>query len=123
MYIYKGHEIHFKMTVGASIEIARLCPDGDISRVSEIFDQNHFAKTMENTAKFIVALHRGARRAEDGRDAELYLTEDDIYNMDVSEVQELQLAAVAAFRRDGKTEVEIKPAKNGEGEREIEAVD
>ena len=111
------------MTVGASIEIARLCPDGDISRVSEIFDQNHFAKTMENTAKFIVALHRGARRAEDGRDAELYLTEDDIYNMEVSEIQELQLAAVAAFRRDGKTEVEIKPAKNGEGEREIEAVD
>lgn len=36
MISYKGKEIHFKRTVGAISDLAKIAPDGKVERIGEI---------------------------------------------------------------------------------------
>ncbi len=93
-----GKEVHFKATIRALREIAKMCPDGDINQAEKLFD-GATADVLDNSVKFVSLLSNGT------------LTEDDLLDLDFSELAEVQAAAVAAFKNDQKGEIHVEPKK------------
>lgn len=54
-----GKERGFLMTVGASAEIAKLCPDGRLENWGKMISGANDVTTIENRAALIVALNAG----------------------------------------------------------------
>ena len=106
-----GKEYGFKLTVGASVQIARLCPDGDLARISEAVGTN-YGEQAETLARMISALSNGYAAAEavEGREA-ARLSVEDVLSVDPKTFEALTREAFAAFSSDIKGEVEVKPTK------------
>ena len=104
------------MTVGASVQIARLCPDGDLARISEAVGTN-YGEQAETLAKMISALSNGYAAAEafEGREA-ARLSVEDVLSVDPKTFEALTREAFAAFGADIKGEVEVKPTKKAAAE-------
>lgn len=92
-------EIKFKATVGAVIQISELCPGGDVNRAGEIVSGMN-AESLKNAVKLIAILSNGT------------LTEDELYQYDVNELQALLDKAFEAFRNDQKPTVEVNVKKD-----------
>ena len=111
-----GHEYGFMLTVGASAEVAELCPGGDLTRISEALD-GRFADTVEVTARFVVAMAGGydASRLYAGEPVEHPpLTVNMLKALSFAKFQEVQRAAMASFRGDTTPSVEVEPSKKKE---------
>ena len=50
-----GKERGFSFTVGASVEIAEMCPDGDLTKI-EKFLSGKYGRVTRNGAKLIIEL-------------------------------------------------------------------
>lgn len=115
--IIHGKERAFLMTVQASVDIAEMCPDGDLMRVREVLEGPQ-TKSLRFIAKFIAALSRGY---ENNRKYEVPgyepdpLTVDEILSMPFSEIMATEKEAMKAFFGSAKTEIEIKESKKAEG--------
>lgn len=94
-----GKEIKFKATIGAVIEIAELCPNGDVNRVNELV-KGMTAESLKMSVKLISLLSDGG------------LSEDELKRMDVSELQDLLDDAFKAFKNDQKPTVEVVVKKD-----------
>ena len=94
-----GKEVHFKATIGAVIEIAEMCPGGDVNRVQELVKGMN-AQSLKMSVKLISILSNGS------------LTEDELLRMDVNELQELLDTAFDAFKHDQKPTVEVNIKKD-----------
>lgn len=114
MRIY-GKEVGFALTVGASAEVAAMCPGGDLNRVGELL-QGDFAETAEFAAKFIVALNKGyvSKKKWEGETAEEVCFEE-IMSLDSRTFFDLQMEAMKAFGEDSEPEIETDAKKNQEG--------
>lgn len=110
-----GKERRFLLTVGASAEIAELCPDGDLSRLSEVLSAP-YVQSMQSIARIIVALNKGyeQRQKFNGEEYNDPLTVDMVMSLDTDEVRELQREALSAFRRDTKTTIKTESKKKTE---------
>lgn len=108
--IIHGKERSFLMTVQASVDIAEMCPDGDLSRVREALDGSQM-KALRFIAKFIAALSRGyennRKYEEPGYDPDP-LTVDEILSMPFSEIKAVETEALKAFYGSAKTEIDTK---------------
>lgn len=105
-----GEKYTFAYTIGAIKEVCARCPDHDPERIGELFNENKYVELLDNMAWFISTLSKWSERRTHGSD-EGALTEDDIMLMDMDEINDLFAQAMAAFKRDQKSETEIKPAK------------
>lgn len=94
-----GKEIRFKATIGAVIQIAEMCPGGDVNRVQELVKGMN-AQSLKMSVKLISILSDGS------------LTEDELLGMDVNELQEMLDTAFDAFKRDQKPTVEVDVKKD-----------
>lgn len=101
----------FKLTIGASVQIAKLCPDGDLGRIAEAVG-NGYGQQAETLAKIISALSNGYAAAEafEGREANR-LTLDDVLALDPQTFQAVTKEAFSAFGIDVKGEIEVAPTK------------
>ena len=97
--LINGKEVHFKATVGALIQISELCPEGDVNRVSELVTGMN-ASSLKASIKLISYLSAGT------------LTEAELMNMEVPQLQELLDEAFKAFREDQNGKVEVVPKKD-----------
>lgn len=113
--IVHGKNIGFALTVGASIELSRMCPNHDITRIGEVFGDNYLSN-MENIVKFIMIMSKGFKDAEalEGRKADA-LTEEQVKGMMPDELTSLMSEAMASFRTDSKGEINAETTKKGEG--------
>lgn len=104
-------EYGFRLTVGASVQIAKLCPNGDIARISEAVG-TQYDKQAEVLAQIVSALSNGYAAAEafEGRKANR-LSVDDVLSVDPKTFEELTKEAFAAFGADVKGEVEVSATK------------
>ena len=108
-----GKERGFALTVGASAEIADLCPDGDLKRLGEVLD-GKYGEMLRSTAKIIVAMSRGY---EDGKAFEDPgykpdpLTDREVLSLTTEDFRRLQSEAMDAFQAGHKTTVETEPEK------------
>ena len=112
--IIHGKERGFALTIGATIEIAEFCPNGDISRIGDAITRGGYARQMSNICKLIVALNRGyeERKAfEENGYVPDPLTEQEVRSLTTADLTALQGEAMAAFSRDAETTVETKPPK------------
>lgn len=96
-----GKEIRFKATVGALIDLADICPDGDVNRVTELV-QGMTADTLRHSVAIIRILSNGD------------LDDEAIRRLDVHELQQLLDEAFAAFRADQQGKVDVKITKKDE---------
>jgi hypothetical protein len=93
-----GKEVHFKATIRALREIAKMCPDGDINKADQLFT-GATADVLDNTVRFVSLLSGGA------------LSEDDLLDLDVQELTAVQSAAADAFRADQQGEIRVESKK------------
>lgn len=108
----------FMLTVGASAEIADLCPDGDLNRMGELLE-GRFSETVNFTAAFVVAMAKGfddARRFSGEEVTHKPLTKEMMLALPSNVFKEVQNAALAAFKGDTETTVEVAPSKKRESQ-------
>lgn len=108
-----GKDIRFRLTVGASAEVANLCPNNDLRRLGEVLDGT-YAETVEKCAEFCEILNKWYVRSEkyEGRSADS-LSEGEVMSLTTSEYKALMMEAMASFRADMTAEVEVQ-SKNVE---------
>lgn len=112
--IIHGKERGFALTIGATIEIAEFCPNGDISKIGDAITRGGYARQMTNICKLIVALNRGyeeKRAFEEAGYVPEPLTEQEVRSLTTTDLTILQNEAMAAFGRDAETTVHTKPPK------------
>lgn len=114
--IIHGKERGFALTIGATIEIAEFCPNGDISRIGDAITKGGYARQMTNICKLIVALNRGYEERKAFEEVGVGyvpdpLTEQEVRSLTTADLTDLQGEAMAAFGRDSETTVETKPQK------------
>lgn len=112
MKIY-NKEVGFALTVGASIEISKLCPDNDITRIDEVLGSD-YVRNLETTVKMILLMNKAYVSVEklEGREAD-QITEEEVFSLTPKMITEVTKAMMEAFKGDSKGEVEVE-VKNGE---------
>lgn len=118
-----GEEYGFMLTVGASAAIADLCPDGDLNRMSEVLE-GRISNAINFTASFIEAMAKGfddAKRYAGEEITHRPLTADMVKALPSEVFKEVQAAALASFRGDTETTVEVAPPKKEESRQEKES--
>ena len=106
----------FKLTVGASVQIARLCPNGDLSRIGEAVG-GEYGNTVEAMCEIITALNNGFAASEEfeGREANR-IKKEELFSLSPSDFMEVQTEAMKAFGIDISGEIEVKSTKKAEAE-------
>lgn len=109
-------EYGFKMTVGASIQIAKLCPGNDLTKLGEAIG-NGYGEQAEVMAQLIVALNNGyaAYEAFEGRKAPR-LTIDDVLSLSPDVFAEMSAEAIKAVIGDMSGEIEVESEKKAREE-------
>ena len=111
--IVHGKERLFKLTVGASLAIAELCPNGDLDRLSEVL-KGSTAQIMSNAVKIIVALQHGyedARAVDEPGYVPDYMTEAELYAIDMDDFKAFEREAVAVYNGDSSPTVDVESKK------------
>ena len=115
--IIHGREVGFRMTVGATLEIAKLTPHQSIEEISDVLSEATFAGQVELVAAFIAAMSKGdeeARKYETPGYVPHPLTVPEILSLDMKQLSELQTAAMAAYISDSEKTVETEEPKKDE---------
>lgn len=114
--IVHGKERKFRMTVGASAEIAKMCPNGDLRELGKIFTRN-FVSDIGNIAKIIEILNHAEEEAHSYEDPTYtpdYMMAAEIMTLTPSELTELQKEAFGTIKKDSAQTVKTAPAKKKE---------
>lgn len=109
-------EYGFKLTVGASMQIAKLCPNGDLARIAEAVGAN-YGQQAEVMAKMISALSNGYAASEEfeGRKANR-LSYEDVLSLSPALFTEVSAEAFRVFGVDVRGEIEVETEKKAEVE-------
>lgn len=116
--LYLGKEYKFRFSVGAQIEIAKLCPDGDISKLKDALTGNP-DRMYRTAAKMAAAMNRAYlynERLESGipmSDWEpiVPISEELVLNMDTDQFKELFGELLATYSAQGKPTQSVEPAQ------------
>lgn len=111
--IINGKERGLLLTVGASVEISDMCPQGDLSRLGEVFDQA-YGKQVRATVKMIAAMSRAyedAKHFEDPSYEPDALTVNEILSLEPSAFRDLTNEAMKKFIADQTPTVEVEESK------------
>lgn len=112
--IIHGKERNFLLTVGASAEIADLCPDGDIARMGEMMENASYSQNLKIIIRLAVAMNKGYEEDKEFNEAGYVpdiLTERELLALKPSELATLQEEVVTAFAGDVKPTVEVEAEK------------
>lgn len=100
--------LRFAMTLGALKELCERCPDNDIDKISTLFEGKNIVETMDNMVWFVLILNKWGTYKET-RSFDGALTENDVYVLDIDEIQGLFDQAMSAFRKDKAPSMEVVP--------------
>lgn len=117
--IVNGRDIKFVYNVLASIEVAGICPEGKLENIAALFGGS-YAENVENTNKFMIALHRGyieTMKYKDPSFSDTLLTEEELLHMETKDYLKLQDDAIAAYMGDQKRTVKTEPIKQKSGKK------
>lgn len=117
----QGVEYDLELTVGAFAEISEACPNGDFSRIDELF-QLPPGKAMLAAAKMLAAMSRGAeekKRYEDPSYSPHPLTYQELVNLPLLEYKPIQ-AQLASAMGGCLSEQKIKTEASKKKEKVVE---
>lgn len=116
--VINGKKRELLLTVGASVGIAELCPNGDMSRLGEVLSaETVYGQQVKSISKIIIEMNRGFETAKKFKVPDYepdVITEEELMALPPRVFAELQREALAAFKVDTKTTVEVEPSKKNE---------
>lgn len=116
-----GREIRFLRTVKATSDLAKICPNGDIERMGELFDKD-LSTTLETGAKIIHYLNEGYemnRHFMDRSYQPQIISEEEIMYLDDQTYTELIKSAMAGLGIGAETTIELAETKKKEKPGEV----
>ena len=116
-----GTEYGFMLTAGAAVEIAALCPGGDLERFDEALTGKNTKETVEKQYRFAKILNDGYVEFSRlmGRDA-AQLDEKTMYNMPFGVYVKIKQEAFDAFSRGLQGEIDAEPIDGKKQETEAQ---
>ena len=112
-----GREVNFKYSVGACIELARLCPEGDIANLMAYLNDSEAGRRAESRMRFVCILSLMGEKAaafETPGYKPAPLTYDEVASLTLEEFAEIFNAAIDAYGRDTHRTVRAIPSKKTE---------
>ena len=111
-----GREIGFLRTVKATSDLSKLCPDGKIERLSELF-QDSVPVVLETGAQIIHFLNEGYEMNKYFNDRSYkpnIISVEEIMYLDDKTYMELMRAAMEGVNNGSETTIEVEePKKKG----------
>lgn len=107
-------KLKFARTTWANIQLAKLCPGNDISKLQTLVETNDFEAKMEAIFSIILIMKQSYDRKAKYDDENFKgepLTRSDLEVMDDDELMTLLNLAFESFANDGKTTIETKAKK------------
>lgn len=112
-----GREIKFLRTVKATADLAKLCPNGDINRIGELFSEKDISTTIESGAKLIHFLNEGYEMnkqfMEPGYKPNIISVEEIMYLDDATYTSLIQ-SAMKGLSMGAETTIEVEEPKKKE---------
>ena len=108
-------QIKFARTAWANIQLSKLCPNNDITKLQNIVDTKDFAEQMNAMFNIILILKEAFDRKEKYNHPEFEpypLSREDLENMDETELEQLLNKAFETFGVDGAVSVETSAKKS-----------
>lgn len=108
-------EIKFERTVWAERQLAKLCPNNDISQIEILLTTDNFDKQIGLIIKMIVIMNEAYERKAhflDNTHEMNVVTEEELEYLTERELLELSNKAFADFAEGAKTEIETTPKKD-----------
>lgn len=118
--IIHGKERNMAMTVGASAQLAEICPNKDLTKIKEALEKP-YSEALLFVVKFIRIM---INAAEDKRFYEQenytpdYIKDNEILALSIDDLNALKAEAFEKFTADSKTTVETEQEKKTEDEEE-----
>ena len=113
-----GREIKFLRTVKATSDLAKICPNGDIERLGELFS-GELSTTLETGAKIIHFLNEGYEMNKHFMDKSYQpqiLGVEEIMYLDDRTFTELMQSAMQSMNAGAETTIEVEEPKKKETE-------
>lgn len=117
-------EVHFIRSVWAERQLAKLCPNNNISKLDEVLATEDFDKQISTIERIIIILNEAYCRKEKFLNPnfdEKPITIEELDCLTEDELMELSNKAFESFSDDGKVEIEIEP-KNEKAEPMTESI-
>ena len=111
---YNGKRIGFKRTVGAVSELTKMAPNGDVSRLGELFSDKNLGVTLDNTVKFLTILNKWYEKSlvfENKGYTPDPVPEDFFFMLEPDQLLELSQEAMRQFGIDDEVTVEAEEIK------------
>lgn len=105
--IINGKDITFRFNIRATKKIAELCPNRDLQQIDKLFDREDLTEFLDVIGQIAIAMSLNHDNKEP-------LTEEDIEEMDFSDLAELQSELLLQMRRDRGGHVETTAKKKAE---------
>ena len=107
-------EYRFERTVWANIQLAKLCPGGNISKITEILEDEDMANQLNVIMDIVLILNEAAEKKAaflDPNHEKKLLTRDLLLCLDESKLSNLCMQSLGIFKEDGKVTVDAEPKK------------
>lgn len=107
-------EYRFERTVWANIQLAKLCPGGNISKITEILEDEDMANQLNVIMDIVLILNEAAEKKAaflDPNHEKKLLTKDLLLCLDESKLSDLCMQSLGIFKADGKVTVDAEPKK------------
>lgn len=113
-----GREYGMLFTIGASQKIAKICPDGDLKRIEEVFTGFN-ENSIDAICTFISAMSEGYERRmhlEDPTHEISPISAEDLHLLTMEELQALLGEVFAKMGEDATTAIQTVPEKKAKAE-------
>lgn len=112
--LINGRETHFLLTVGTTRRVSKLCPDGDISNISLIFEGQSTDKIIDVIAELAVAMSEGYEARQRFANPSYQcrpLDKEEVMCMTMEELEDLQKELMGEIGAGMSTEIKAEPQK------------
>ena len=116
---YNGRKIGFKRTIGAVSDLAKIAPNGDLTRIGEIFSDKNLGVTVESGAQFLAILNKWYEKSLVFENKDYKpdpIPVDWFLMLDMEEFLDLFNEAMAQFEADDKPTIETVDPKGKKNE-------
>ena len=114
-----NREYGFVFTVGTSIEISKLCPNGDIEKMETVLNHGTFEQRMKLIATMAHSMSKAFENKKHKED-ETYqpqpLTVEEIYDFSMTQFNDLVNEIMAVANEDKKPSIETEEIKTKKNE-------
>lgn len=117
-----GKEKKFAMTVGAASEMAKMCPEGDLTRMGEIFDSGISFENVQKVAEMAIILSKAyedRRRFEEPGYTPDPLTMEQALALTFDESMVLMQEILKTYSKDSEPSIEVEESKKEDGAKAV----